>query len=506
MDLVKNKIGGIVIAIKQNKLLAAAVIAYFVIFTALSVLKHESFHSTAFDLAVFDQNVWMMSQGRMGINTVNGFIGLADHVQPILFIPVMLYKLFPTPIVLIVLQVLMISIGAIPLYFIARKKLGHTVAMLFVLAYFLYPSIQHQTLFDFHTESFLIPFLMWAIYFLIEKSMKGVFISLFLAGLTKEYIPLVFIFFAAYILIFYRKPKAAAALSILAIVWLWLNYGIIINSYEFTPLHIYSGYYGGNVTLLGKIFAAIAGLFTIDKIGYVALMLIPLAGLSILGPEFFALSAPGFALVLLRANVKYSAVTYHHTAFMLPFLFAAAVIGFERAARILGKGRRKFVAVALIIAAVAAFLVYGPFTVRYNAETFDAWGEHAKAGREMLAMIPDDAAVSATSLAVPHLSRRDSIYMFPAPYTFSVPPEYYWELPEKQMAQWFNTFPDFVVLDTSRKDVMLSDQVIRRQSCLVAGSGNYSLAYDSEGWVLLQKTATAANSSIAEATKRLCGG
>ena len=152
----RNKISRIVLTIKQNKLLAAAVLAYFVIFTTLSVLKHESFHSTAFDMGVFVQNVWMMSQGRMGINTVNGFIAFADHVQPILFIPAMLYRLFPSPILLIVLQVLMISLGAIPLYLIARKKLGEKIAVVFAIAYFLYPPTQYFTLFDFHTEAFLV--------------------------------------------------------------------------------------------------------------------------------------------------------------------------------------------------------------------------------------------------------------------------------------------------------------------------------------------------------------
>ncbi|MEK6837036.1 MAG: DUF2079 domain-containing protein, partial [Nanoarchaeota archaeon] len=67
------------------KLMLAAVAAYFIIFSALSVLKHEAFNSTAFDLGIFDQNVWMFSNGQNFVNTVNGFYPFADHIQPILY-------------------------------------------------------------------------------------------------------------------------------------------------------------------------------------------------------------------------------------------------------------------------------------------------------------------------------------------------------------------------------------------------------------------------------------
>ena len=106
----------------------ALAVAYFVIFSALSILKHESFNSTAFDLGIFDQNVWMFSQGQSFINTVNGFYPFADHVQPILYAVALLYKLAATPVLLLILQAAAVSLGAIPLYLLARKKLGEKIA------------------------------------------------------------------------------------------------------------------------------------------------------------------------------------------------------------------------------------------------------------------------------------------------------------------------------------------------------------------------------------------
>ncbi|MEK6853786.1 MAG: DUF2079 domain-containing protein, partial [Nanoarchaeota archaeon] len=130
-------------------------------------------------------------------------------------------------------------LGAIPLYLIARRKLGEKIAVVFAIAYFLYPPTQYFTLFDFHTEAFLVTFLLFAMYFLERKSAPWMFTFLFLAGLTKEYIPIIFIFFAAYTLIIQKRVKIAAAAAVIGAAWLFVNYGIILNSYELTSLHVY---------------------------------------------------------------------------------------------------------------------------------------------------------------------------------------------------------------------------------------------------------------------------
>lgn len=480
-----------------TKLTIAAVAAYFLIFSALSILKYESFNSTAFDLGIFDQNVWMFSQGQTFINTINGFYPFADHIQPILYAVALLYKFAATPVLLLILHAAAVSLGAIPLYLLARKKLGEKIAVVFAIAYLIYPPTQYLTLFDFHTEAFLVTFLLSAVYFLETKSTPWMFAFLFLAGLTKEYIPVIFIFFAAYMLIVQKRAKAAAAAALIGAAWLFANYGIILDSYEFTSLHLYTESYGGDTSLAGKAAATASGLLSINKSGYVLLMLLPLAGLPLLGIEFLIFSIPGFALVLLKSSTTYKSVINHHTGFILPFLFAAAVLGFKRAVSIAGEKKKKLITAALIILSVASLVSYGPFTALYNFGTFNAWSSHAKAGRELVKIIPAnaDVAVSATTWAVPHLSERKWIYMFPAPFA-----NYDKSYPEKQVAEWFSRPADYVVLDTSRKDVMLDAKLIAEQSCNVAKSGNYSVVYDSDGWVLLEKSARGT-----DPVKRLCG-
>jgi hypothetical protein len=57
-----------------------------------SVLRHESFHSTAFDLAIFDQAVYLISQGQTPFVTVRNLHILGDHAALILYPIALLYR------------------------------------------------------------------------------------------------------------------------------------------------------------------------------------------------------------------------------------------------------------------------------------------------------------------------------------------------------------------------------------------------------------------------------
>ena len=88
--------------------LAAAVLAALLL-GALALVRHWTFHSTASDLAVFDQVLWNTIHGRFMESTLSlarcephSFFG--DHFSPALLLILPLYALFPHPETLIVVQ------------------------------------------------------------------------------------------------------------------------------------------------------------------------------------------------------------------------------------------------------------------------------------------------------------------------------------------------------------------------------------------------------------------
>src|SRR3990167_8103915 len=88
---------------------------YFLLFSYLSITKHLSLHSTYLDLGLESQIVWNTSQGRF-LETSFGPQGslisaLSFHVSPISALLSPLYWIWADPIVLLLLQTFVLSLG-----------------------------------------------------------------------------------------------------------------------------------------------------------------------------------------------------------------------------------------------------------------------------------------------------------------------------------------------------------------------------------------------------------
>lgn len=94
---------------------------------------------------------------------------------------------------LVVVQAAVVSTGALPVYWLARKHLGSgRAAVHFALAYLLFPATQFNT-FDpsssFHAVSLSIPLILFAIWLLDEDRLVPFIVVALLAGATREQIP-----------------------------------------------------------------------------------------------------------------------------------------------------------------------------------------------------------------------------------------------------------------------------------------------------------------------------
>src|ERR1700687_2242107 len=117
--------------------------AYFIVYSTLSVLRHESYHSNGFDLGLYNQVFWNTTQGRLFESTMTQAFpiphsSLSDHFSPVYFLLVPFYFAWPHPETLLVLQTLALTLGAWPIYLLARQKLSTGFALFWVLAYFFF--------------------------------------------------------------------------------------------------------------------------------------------------------------------------------------------------------------------------------------------------------------------------------------------------------------------------------------------------------------------------------
>ncbi|MDY6902670.1 MAG: DUF2079 domain-containing protein, partial [Cyanobacteriota bacterium] len=129
-----------------------------------SSLRHALFQSNAFDLGIFDNGVYLISQGQEPFISFRGLHILGDHAAFILYPLALLYRIFPQVHWLFLIQALSLSMGAFPTFNLASQAgLKKSLATAMAAIYLLYPVIFNLNLFDFHPEVVALPALLWAI-------------------------------------------------------------------------------------------------------------------------------------------------------------------------------------------------------------------------------------------------------------------------------------------------------------------------------------------------------
>src|ERR671931_105722 len=176
-------------------LLWSGITAYAVGFSALSVLRHRAFQTGRFDLGNMVQAVWSTAHGHpLQITGLRGdqISRLAAHFDPLLVVLAPLWFLWPSPDLLLVVQAIAVALGALPVFWLARKHLRSERAGLgFALAYLLYPATQWLTLNEFHPVAFACPLLLYAVWYLDEGRLLRFAVFALLAATTKEEVALV---------------------------------------------------------------------------------------------------------------------------------------------------------------------------------------------------------------------------------------------------------------------------------------------------------------------------
>ena len=131
---------------------------------ACSSLRHALFYSTAWDLGIFDQAVFLISSGMPPISSFLGFHILGDHAAWVVYPLALLYKIYPDVHWLLAVQATALALGALPTWYLARQaQLSARQAVTIAAVYLLYPLGFNINLFDFHPEVMALPAILAAV-------------------------------------------------------------------------------------------------------------------------------------------------------------------------------------------------------------------------------------------------------------------------------------------------------------------------------------------------------
>ena len=410
----------------SRALLWTAIGAYAAGFSALSILRHRAFSTGRFDLGNMVQAVWSTAHGHpLQITGLRGdqISRLGAHFDPILAAFAPLWLVWPSPDMLLVAQAVAVALGALPVFWLARKHLGSDrVALGFALAYLIYPPTQWLTLNEFHPVALACPLLLYAIWFLDEGRLLPFAACAIVAATTKEEIALVVAGLGIWYALAHGRRWTGAAVAAAGVAVALIAIEVVIPHFNragtssfFTRYSEVGSTPGGIVhTALTDPWKIVTTAVTGRGLGYLAQLVLPLALLVVLAPLALIAAVPELAVNLLSAATTQTSIRFHYTAGVIPVLIAAAVFGAKRLPP------RIPVATIVVVTALAANYLLGPVPLwryfpggeQHQARAADV-SEHDRIAARALRLIPPRAVVSATNSLGAHLSARRRVLSFP---------------------------------------------------------------------------------------------
>ena len=172
---------------KTDVLVIATVIIFSIIYALMSIVKHNSFQTFGWDLAVFDHGIWQWAHFKIPYSSFHDLPWLADHFHLILITLAPFYWIWSDVRVLLIVQAFLVSFGALPLYYLSKKVTKNNLfSFVAVLGYLLFYSLQSFIFSDFHELAYL-PFTLGSIMLFWELRKTYLYwISFVLALLVKE--------------------------------------------------------------------------------------------------------------------------------------------------------------------------------------------------------------------------------------------------------------------------------------------------------------------------------
>ena len=400
----------------------AAITAYALYFSFTTVQIHRGIGTSAYDFGLYDQGIWLLSQGKTPFVTLMGRNLFGDHTSFILLPLVPLMWMFSSTSLLFVVQTLAIASGAIPIYAFARKHLeSDALGCVFACTYLLYPAVSWTNVENFHPDSFLGVFIATALWAALNRKWRWYVGAVLLALMVKEDVVLVVAPIGVWVAL-RRDVRIGVATVIGSIGAALICFLLVIRNLTGTAFRnswrIPFGGFGGLVkTALTSPRALLQHLTSDGRLTYLLQMLSPTAGMLFIAP-----SVALIAFVVMFSNIvstfyyQYQ-IQYHYSLVIAPILVFGNVYAIGR----LGKSARRKATLVVGLASIVSAFILAPLPLAQNQlQKFPPGSPSVVAAHDLFAQIPSDAVISVFHPLSAQLARRERIYVFPNPFQRSL--------------------------------------------------------------------------------------
>jgi len=453
---------------KLSYQLRSVLILAFIFFSIALIIglhRHFTFYSS-YDQGIFNQVFYNGIHGRffqstlssqLSTNTVHGdqlpevsYHRLGQHFTPALLLWHPLYALFPHPATLTVLQVTLITCAGIVLYFLAREYLDHRLSFLITASFYGANGVIGPTLANFHDIS-QIPLLVFSLLLAIEKRWWWLLLILSpILLLVREDSGIILFSIGFYLLITRRLPRLGLGLCIFSLGYILVltnlimpifsddiskrfmleQFGQYVEGDEASSIDVIIGMLTKPGILLKELFSPPSG-----TISYLLGQWLPLGFIPAISPASWLVAGCPLLKLMLGKGESLLSINVRYALNVVPGLFYGTILWWARKDGInwsqqLDTQPRKLhvnfqrfwlfclgLSLCFTIGAnpnrSLYFLIPDSINPLVYVSLPQQW-THASKIYPLLAKIPPDASVSATTYIIPHLSGRREIIRLPS--------------------------------------------------------------------------------------------
>jgi uncharacterized membrane protein len=375
------------------------VVLYVGWFIHLSLKMYYGYDEPPFDLAIFDQGMWLISHFHDPFVTIMGRNLFGDHTSFVLLLFAPFYRLFPEPQGLLVLQTLLIATSL-------------------VATYLLNPVLQQGNLNQFHPEAFQVLFISLAIYAAIERKSSLLVVMVVLSLMVKEDAALLVVPLGVWVAA-RRDRRLGMSIVVGSVLWAmvanWLIVPWLLGSSSIYASRIP---FGGVSGLFGTLFHRPGQLWSYlisqGRPFYLWQLGCTVGFAFLLVPEIALIGVLVVAEIIISNDPYTHQILYQYSMPLAPVLVLGTVYAIAKQSHV---WRRNVLTTVALIAAVWSCSLWGfaPFSVN---KVYTGWvpSSSINALNYLEKGLPPNAIVSAWYPLVSHIDHRDQIYVWPTPF------------------------------------------------------------------------------------------
>ena len=426
-----------------------ALVLWFAVFCSYyTVLTHYRMQTTAYDLGIFDNLFYNLTHGEFFKATPDlgrgGGPHLQFHVTWVAYLLVPFYALRQQADTLLVMQSVIVALGAIPYFLLARHRTRSALfALVICYLYVIHGPTHGPVFYDFHFLTIAPFFIGWAIYCFETKRRIWLAVTWALAMAVREDISATLAALGLFYLLEGQRLRWAAFLVVTGTVYLflmrfWMMPSLAVNPTEF---HAHVGAYVKMIAPGHQGYGAVIKTiltnppFTLEqvldqrKVRYLLELTTPFLLLPLRHRRAWILLVPAALVTLMSTIPPPFQRHFQYTGLWLPYLMLGTVVVMSEW-RKNPQAKTKFWAALIAMAATGTVLSYhqgalfqqhnfkGGFR-RVKFEFSETDRKRLARFREVIRDIPPDASVLTTENEGPHLSNRPDCFTLRAAYTWA---------------------------------------------------------------------------------------